>query len=656
MRRIIPAWCWCLCFTLFFPGLLQAMPPHPSLEGLITQGEVRVPSFYTDPVRRTERAAAKRAVAQAAAAATGAAAPVAQAPLTGSIKALAVVVDFSDKVHTVTAAYFDSMIFAAPIASGLGSVRDFYNKVSYGQVDIVTVNLPSSLGWRRAPRTYAYYVDGNYGTDSPYPHNCQKLAEDIVDALHTAGVDFSQYDNTHSGVMAPIMLIHAGPGAEFTGSPNDIWSHSWSLRTPRTYNGVVISDYVIMPEYWESVSSTASDMTIGVFAHEMGHGFWNLPDLYDTSYSSNGLGYWSLMAGGSWNGPSGLGAGPAWPDAWCRVQMGFVTPTEISGTVTSKSIPQAYNNPAPAQTVLKLSSSVLGAQEYFLIENRQKTANTYDYYLPGSGLLVYHVDEAVASNDHACTSTTTYSCSSNHYLVALQQADGLMSLEKTPGSGTGSNRGDAGDPYPGSSTNRNWSHSTIPSSDSWYSSQNSQISVTNISNAGAVMTATLTAQATTLTITAYAGTGGSISPSGATTVNYGANQTFTITPSAGYNVADVLVDGSSVGAVTSYTFNNVTTNHTISATFSNVTYTITASAGANGSISPAGTMSVNPGSSQSFSITPNRGYHVAGVVVDGSSVGPVRSYTFSNVGANHTISASFAKNRPVSPLYLLLNN
>lgn len=84
------------------------------------------------------------------------------------------------------------------------------------------------------------------------------------------------------------------------------------------------------------------------------------------------------------------------------------------------------------------------------------------------------------------------------------------------------------------------------------------------------MTANLAAQATTLTITASAGSGGSISPSGATTVNYGANQTFTITPSAGYYVADVLVDGSSVGAVTTYTFNNVTTNHTISATFSNV--------------------------------------------------------------------------------------
>ncbi len=71
----------------------------------------------------------------------------------------------------------------------------------------------------------------------------------------------------------------------------------------------------------------------------------------------------------------------------------------------------------------------------------------------------------------------------------------------------------------------------------------------------------------TLTITASAGTGGSISPSGAITVNYGANQVFTITPSTGYHVAAVLVDSASVGAVTSYTFSNVTTDHTISASF-----------------------------------------------------------------------------------------
>ena len=96
----------------------------------------------------------------------------------------------------------------------------------------------------------------------------------------------------------------------------------------------------------------------------------------------------------------------------------------------------------------------------------------------------------------------------------------------------------------------------------------------------------------TYTITPTAGANGTISPSAAVTVNYGASQTFTITPATGYQVASVTVDGTSVGAVTSYTFSNVTANHTIAATFAINTYTITASAGSNGSISPSGPVSV----------------------------------------------------------------
>ena len=69
------------------------------------------------------------------------------------------------------------------------------------------------------------------------------------------------------------------------------------------------------------------------------------------------------------------------------------------------------------------------------------------------------------------------------------------------------------------------------------------------------------------TIRASAGANGTISPAGWTSVGEGGEQTFTITPDAGYAVAKVLVDGRSVGAVTSYTFRNVTQDHTIEAVF-----------------------------------------------------------------------------------------
>src|SRR6266516_2854593 len=85
------------------------------------------------------------------------------------------------------------------------------------------------------------------------------------------------------------------------------------------------------------------------------------------------------------------------------------------------------------------------------------------------------------------------------------------------------------------------------------------VDASNASNS-ATGNGTLVVVPATNTITASAGANGSISPSGAVIVNYAASQTFTISPSTGYHVAGVLVDGSSVGVVTSYTFANVTAN------------------------------------------------------------------------------------------------
>jgi hypothetical protein len=145
----------------------------------------------------------------------------------------------------------------------------------------------------------------------------------------------------------------------------------------------------------------------------------------------------------------------------------------------------------------------------------------------------------------------------------------------------------------------------------------------------------------TYTISPSAGANGAISPSGAVTVNPGGNQTFSFTPATGYQVSSVLADGTAVTAASSYTFSNVTASHTISVSFAPITYTITSSAGANGTISPSGAVTVNSGGSQTVSFTPATGYEVASVLIDGSSVGALSSYTFSSVTANHTISATF---------------
>src|SRR5512143_106892 len=166
-------------------------------------------------------------------------------------------------------------------------------------------------------------------------------------------------------------------------------------------------------------------------------------------------------------------------------------------------------------------------------------------------------------------------------------------------------------------------------------------STDNAGNTEIVKTLTFTISTVAPTLMATAGPNGSITPSCALTVATGGNRTFTIMPDAGYRVADVLVDGVSAGALTSYTFTNVQTDHTISATFTLDVYTVTATADVNGSITPSGTMTVNKGDSPTYTITPDAGYDVQSVIVDGVNKGAVTSYAFASIAANHTINAYF---------------
>jgi len=147
--------------------------------------------------------------------------------------------------------------------------------------------------------------------------------------------------------------------------------------------------------------------------------------------------------------------------------------------------------------------------------------------------------------------------------------------------------------------------------------------------------------APTFTITATVGSNGSMSP-GTTGVAQGSNLTETITPNSCYHVNDVLVDGVSVGAVTSYTFNNVQANHTIDATFAvNGPYQITATAGPGGTILPSGTIVANCGNTRTFNISASSGFSIQDVKVDNVSQGPITGYAFTNIQANHTIDAQF---------------
>lgn len=160
-------------------------------------------------------------------------------------------------------------------------------------------------------------------------------------------------------------------------------------------------------------------------------------------------------------------------------------------------------------------------------------------------------------------------------------------------------------------------------------------------------------------ITASSGTGGTISPSGTVSVGRGASQAFYITPASGYTISNVSVDGQPAGAVSTYVFSNVLADHSISATFSSCSKTITASAGSGGTVSPSGVTTVSCGNSQTYTISPGSNYIISAILVDGQPVGTGSTYTFTNVQAAHTITASFAPcskpaagftySQPVSP-------
>ena len=142
------------------------------------------------------------------------------------------------------------------------------------------------------------------------------------------------------------------------------------------------------------------------------------------------------------------------------------------------------------------------------------------------------------------------------------------------------------------------------------------------------------------TVTSSAGAGGAIDPNGDSPVLSGQAITYTITPDNGYRILSVTDNGVNVGNNTSYTLTNVTSDHTVVASFLRV-HAIQASAGPNGTISPIGEVLVDNGTDRNFVMTPNLGYRVNDVLVDGVSIGAVSSYTFTNVTAPHTLEVTF---------------
>lgn len=356
------------------------------------------------------------------------------APLQATTRqAIVILVDFSDNVAdtaTYPPSHYADLLFSVGTYP-TGSMCDYYLENSYGNFEATG----QITNWLRMPQTYAYYVDGQKGFGD-YPQNCQKMAEDAVAAVDPY-VDFSQYDNDgpdgipdsgdDDGFVDGLFVVHAGPGYEKTLDPNDIHSHAWTTHGYVLVDGVRVSRYSTEPD----------DGKIGVFCHEFAH-VLGCPDLYDYGDDSRGVGRWSLMGWGCWG--SG-GITPTHLDAWDKGRLGYLVPVVPTGSLIDIVVPRVEDSPV----AYKLWTDGLPDWQFFMVEHRRTAM--FDSYLPGSGIVIYHVDENQVSNDNQRCGG-----GSPHALVAVEQADGQCDLEYNV------NDGDPGDPWPGSGGTYNPNH------------------------------------------------------------------------------------------------------------------------------------------------------------------------------------------------------
>ncbi len=386
-----------------------------------------------------------------------------------------ILVDFPDNTGRYSRADFVQLIFG----EGTASMRDYFLEVSYGNLNLTG----EVVGWLRMDKPYAYYVGDSFGIYGQFPNNSQGLVTDAV-RLADPLVDFSRYDSDGDGFVDGLLIVHAGPGAEETGRTDDIWSHKWQLTDPvagspgavRTADGVSVDVFSVQPERF----ADGRMITIGVFCHEFGH-ILGLPDLYDTDYSSSGLGFFCLMAAGGWgrqDESAPYGSSPIHPCAWCKYLLGWVVPDSVEeGVVDSiyARLPAVALAPV-CYRILKnpfgvdWSYSSPGQGEYFLVENRQRSG--FDRGLPGSGLLILHIDESRSNNDDE-----------RRPLVGILRAD------RSPSYALDRNdRGRDAHLWKESDTGvRNW---TVPST-AFYDGVPSGVVIEKISVAGEVMSAIL---------------------------------------------------------------------------------------------------------------------------------------------------------------------
>ena len=345
--------------------------------------------------------------------------------------------------------------------SRFATITEFYTDLSGGLVTLVG----DTRDWFQASLSSDDVAGSSNGLSST-----DDVGEFIVELLTDAddgSIDWGDYDNDgpdgikNSGdddsFVDILAVMHPTAGAECgTTASGRVWSHYWQLSamagqvfttsSPSMSGGFMrVDDYIIQPV----LSCDPSEISeIGVFAHELGHGF-GLPDLYAVGANHGGVGRWGLMGTGPW-GCGGQGADvPCHMVAWSKEALGWANVTTLAadadlGVLTLDPVETTGD-------VIRIDAGD-GSGDYYLLENRQPLG--FDASLPAPGLFVWQIDTETVDGAWAANRVNT---SASRMGVWLRQADGVNSLAQS------GERGDTGDPFPGASAATSFHAGTVPS-------------------------------------------------------------------------------------------------------------------------------------------------------------------------------------------------
>ena len=302
-----------------------------------------------------------------------------------------------------------------------GSAHDFFFQNSMGQFDPqFDIYGPITLKNKRS-----YYGGNNYWGNDQNPQEMVIEACQQLDSL----VDFSIYDNNNDGVIDFVFAFYAGGGEHAGEGTSCVWPHAWSVSAAG--GGTYKFDNVKLDSYACSCETLYGQYDgVGTFCHEFTH-VLGLPDIYDVNYSSNTFtpGSFDVLDQGSYNGLSS-GSCPAGINTYERYELGWIEPERL---VPGSEDTLTWLGESNRAFILPVKSSTSDPRdgEYYLFENRQKTG--WDSFLPGHGMLVWHIDYQ-ANKWYSNNVNTT----ANHQCVDIVEADDKKNVMSQ-----------GGDPFPG---------------------------------------------------------------------------------------------------------------------------------------------------------------------------------------------------------------